>query len=139
MKYHGCVSRKLFKTQGFRCLAGIFFVSGLWAQGVLTGHNDAARSGQNLLETVLSPSNVSSANFGLLHTLSVDGVVDAQPLYVPSLTIASATHNVLYVATENDSLYAFDADTGTQLWKQSSLIPGGEAAVPGSDVGGCTQ
>ncbi len=139
MKYRGCFSRKLFKKQGFRCLAGMFFVSGLWAQGVLTWHNDSARTGQNLQETILSPSNVSSANFGLLQTLSVDGVVDAQPLYVPSLTIASATHNVLYVATENDSLYAFDADTGTQLWKQSSLLPGGETAVPDSDVGGCTQ
>src|ERR1700685_4686253 len=80
--------------------------------GVLTWHNDAARSGQNLQETVLTPANVNFTNFGKLFTLTVDGNVDAQPLYVPSLAIPSqGTHNVLYVATENDSVYAFDADT----------------------------
>jgi hypothetical protein len=93
--------------------------------GVLTWHNDAARSGQNLQETVLTPANVNFTNFGKLFTLTVDGNVDAQPLYVPSLAIPSqGTHNVLYVATENDSVYAFDADTGTELWKVSLLASG---------------
>jgi PQQ-like domain len=101
---------------------------------VLTWHNDNARSGQNLLETILSPANVNSTDFGLKFTLAVDGKVDAQPLYVPALSIASATHNVVYVATENDTLYAFDADTGTQLWRQSIL--NGENP---SDDRGCSQ
>ncbi|HTC33301.1 MAG TPA: hypothetical protein VK724_08015 [Bryobacteraceae bacterium] len=101
---------------------------------VLTWHNDNARTGQNLLETILSPANVNFNDFGLRFTLPVDGQVDAQPLYVPALSIASATHNVVYVATENDTLYAFDADTGTQLWSQSVL--NGENP---SDNRGCSQ
>ncbi len=102
------------------------FPSLLRAQdAVLTWHNDAARTGQNLVETILTPANVNSAEFGKLFTLSVDGKVDAEPLYVPSLAIPSqGTHNVLYVATEHDSVYAFDADTGTQLWKVSLLLSG---------------
>lgn len=81
---------------------------------VLTWHNDNARTGQNLSETILTPANVNSASFGRLATISVDGKVDAQPLYVPALVIpGQGVHNVLYVATENDSLYAFDADTFT--------------------------
>jgi hypothetical protein len=89
---------------------------------VLTWHNDSARTGQNLQETLLTPANVNSATFGRLATLIVDGKVDAQPLYVPGLTIASqGVHNVLYVATEHGSLYAFDADTFQQLLKVSLL------------------
>ena len=86
---------------------------------VLTWHNDQARTGQNLSETILTPVNVSSTQvFGRLFTIAVDGKVDAQPLYVPSLTIPSqGVHNVLYVVTEHNSAYAFDADNGTQLWK----------------------
>ena len=101
---------------------------------VLTWHNDNARSGQNLLETILSPANVNSTDFGLKFLLSVDGQVDAQPLYVPSLSINSGTHNVLYVVTENDTLYAFDADTGAPLWSHSVL--NGENP---SDDRGCGQ
>src|ERR1051326_864384 len=79
---------------------------------VLTWHNDNARTGQNLQETILTPANVNSTSFGRLFTLIVDGKVDAQPLYVPGLIIPNqGTHNVLYVATEHDSVYAFDADT----------------------------
>jgi hypothetical protein len=154
MKHQGCYPRKLLvnssKTDGgaalfallARCLVGVFLVPAVWAQvNVLTWHNDAARSGQNLQETLLSPSNVSSANFGLLSSfapLVTDGAVDAQPLYVGSISVSGTVRNVLYVATENDSLYAFDADAGTQLWKQS-LLSNGETAVPIADVGGCTQ
>ena len=107
----------------------------LRAQGVLTWHNDAARSGQNLNETLLTPSNVNSTGFGLLSKLTLDGAVDAQPLYVPGLPVNGALHNVLYVATENDTLYAIDADTGTILWSQSFLL--GES-VSDSD-NGCGQ
>jgi hypothetical protein len=114
------------------------FPSVLRAQsGVLTWHNDAARTGQNLLETILTPANVNSASFGKLFTLSVDGKVDAQPLYVASVTIPSqGTHNVLYVVTENDSVYAFDADTGTELWKVSLLLSGEQ---PYNDSASCGQ
>ena len=109
----------------------------LFAQtGVLTWHNDPARTGQNLLETILTPANVTSATFGKLFTLSVDGLVDAQPLYVPSVTIPSkGVHNVLYVATENDSVYAFDADNGAPLWQVSLYLSGEQP----SDDRGCGQ
>ena len=84
MKNQGYYPKKLLTTAGFRCLAGVFFVPVLWAQvNVLTSHNDSSRSGQNLQETLLSPSNVNSTNFGLLFSgpLATDGAVDAQPLY----------------------------------------------------------
>jgi hypothetical protein len=105
-------------------------------ENVLTWHNDNARSGQNLTETVLTPANVKAATFGKLFTVAVDGKVDAQPLYVSALTIrASGIHNVLFVATEHDSVYAFDADTGAQLW-HVSLLGAGETS---SDARGCGQ
>jgi outer membrane protein assembly factor BamB len=101
----------------------------------VTFKNDVARSGQNLTETALTPSTVNSTGFGLLRNLMVDGKVDAQPLYLSHLTISAAVHNVVYVATENNSVYAFDSDTGTVLW-QVSLNGSGEVA---SDNHGCTQ
>jgi hypothetical protein len=103
---------------------------------VLTYHNDAHRSGQNLAETTLTTSNVNSATFGKLFQTTLDGLVDAQPLYVAGVAIPNqGTHNVLIVATENDSLYALDADTGAQLWKVA-LLPSGETP---SDNRGCGQ
>ncbi|MGA8220114.1 MAG: hypothetical protein WB780_00560 [Candidatus Acidiferrales bacterium] len=102
---------------------------------VLTYHNDVARTGQNLNETILTPSNVNSTSFGKIGFLTVDGLVDAEPLYVPNLTIAGALHNVVFVVTENDSAYAFDADTFAQLWKVSVL---GSGETP-SDNRGCSQ
>jgi len=103
---------------------------------VLTWHNDNFRTGQNLQETALTPANVTSSTFGRLFTLSVDGKVDAEPLYVPSLAIPNqGTHNVLFVVTEHDSVYAFDADTSTQLW-HVSLLGSGETT---SDNRGCDQ
>ncbi len=140
MKYPGCYATKHLIAHGFRCLLGVLFVPLLWGQiNVLMWHNDQARTGQFLQETLLSPSNVSSSNFGLLpiSPLATDGAVDAQPLYVMGLGINVGTHNTLFAVTENDSLYAFDADTGAQLWMQSFLT-NGETAVPAGDVG-CTQ
>ena len=92
---------------------------------VLTYHNDNMRTGQNLSETVLTPQNVQSATFGKLMVLPVDGKVDAQPLLISGLTIAGkGAHNVLFVATEHDSLFALDADTGAPYWQVSLLKPG---------------
>lgn len=102
---------------------------------VVTYKYDVMRTGQNLTETTLSPSNVSSTTFGLLRNLVVDGLVDAQPLYLSGLTVSGASHNVVFVATENDSVYAFDSDSGAILW-QISLLGSGETA---SDDRGCDQ
>jgi hypothetical protein len=103
---------------------------------VLTWHNDNARTGQNLQETALTLTNVNSSTFGKLFTVSVDGKVDAQPLYVESVAIPGlGPRNVLYVVTENDSAYAFDADNGTPYWHTSLL---GTSETP-SDDHGCSQ
>jgi Immunoglobulin domain/PQQ enzyme repeat len=102
---------------------------------VVTYKYDVMRTGQNLAESTLTPSNVTSATFGKLRNLMVDGLVDAQPLYLSKLTVAGAAHNVVFVATEHDSVYAFDADTGAILW-QVSLISAGETT---SDDRGCSQ
>ena len=93
---------------------------------VLTQHNDNARTGQNTTETILTPSNVNSTQFGRIFTLPVTGQVYAQPLYVPNVTIAGIAHNVLIVATEGDLLYAFDADSNTganstYLWRANVI------------------
>ena len=103
---------------------------------VTTYHNDNARSGQNLSETILTPTNVSSSSFGKLFVISVDGKVDAQPLYLTQVNIPNqGTHNVLYVETEHGSVYGFDADTGKPLW-QVSMLAAGETT---SDDHGCGQ
>ena len=102
---------------------------------VLTYHNDVARTGQNLSESTLTTANVNSTNFGLVGNLSVDAGVDAEPLYVSNLTLAGGVHNVVYVVTENDSVYAFDADTFAQLW-HVSVLGANETA---SDNRGCGQ
>ena len=102
---------------------------------VITYKNDTARTGQNLGETLLTLANVNSAGFGLLRKLPTDGKVDAQPLYVGGLTVQGAAHDVLFVATENDTVYAFDANSGAVLWK-ASLLASGETP---SDPRGCNQ
>ena len=96
-----------------------------WAQvSVLTQHNDNSRTGANLNETSLNTSNVNVSTFGKLFGMPVDGFVYAQPLYMPSVNLPnSGTHNVLFVATAHDSVYAFDADTGAQLWQKSLGTP----------------
>jgi hypothetical protein len=97
---------------------------------VLTYKNDLSRTGQNLSESTLTPANVTSAGFGLLRNLTVDGKVDAQPLYVSQLNVSGSLHNVVFVATEHDSVFAFDADTGSILWQVSLLATGETLSDP---------
>ena len=102
---------------------------------VLTFHNDNGRTGQNLNETILTTANVKTATFGKLGFLPVDGLVDAEPLYVSNLTVAGSQHNVVFVATEHDSVYAFDADSFSPLWKVT-VLGSGETT---SDDRSCSQ
>jgi hypothetical protein len=107
--------------------------------GVLTWHNDNQRTGQNLAETILTPAKVNPKSFGKLFSFPVDGQIYAQPLYVYNVTIPNqGMHNVVYVATENDTVYAFDADglSSTPLW-QDSLILNGGTAVSCTDLNVC--
>src|ERR1700745_1761275 len=106
--------------------------SHLLATDILTNRGDVARTGLNSSETILTPANVNSSSFGLLYNLPVDGQVYAQPLYVSDQGIGQGKHNVIYVATEHDSLYAFDADTGILYWSVS-LLPPGETPVQYND------
>ena len=102
---------------------------------VLTYHNDNSRSAQNLAETTLTPANVNATQFGLLRVLAADGLVDGQPLIVSNLSVSGATRNVVYVVTENDSVFSYDADTGAALVHVSVL---GSGETP-SDNHGCNQ
>src|SRR5579859_313211 len=89
---------------------------------VWTNRYNSQRTGANTQETVLTQSNVAGGKFGLLFSRKVDGTIQAQPLYVPGLTIGGAKHNVVIVATEHDSVFAFDADdpaAATPLWTAS--------------------
>lgn len=134
------------------CLAGMVVVLCSWALvartlrppasslRVITWHNDNAHTGQYLRETVLTPLNVNSNSFGKLGSYAVDGQIYAQPLYWPGLRIPHlGIHNVLFVATENDSVYAFDADTpgAPPLWQVNFTTPPDVTAVPCADIGLC--
>jgi hypothetical protein len=102
---------------------------------VLTQHNDNGRSGSYLTETTLSPQTVSESTFGKLWQLPVDGRIYSQPLYVPNVSIGGGTHNVVYIATANDSVYAYDADSaGLLYWRTSLGTP-----VPSSDYNNGTD
>jgi len=105
------------------------------APDVTNYHFDLSRDGLNAQETILTQANVNSTTFGKIGNDPVDGKVDAEPLFLANLTVGGSMHNVLYVATEHGSVYAFDADTNAQLWK-SSVIPTGETT---SDDHGCSQ
>lgn len=112
---------------------------------VTTYHNDIGRTGQNLNETILNTSNVNPTQFGKLFSQPVDGQIYTQPLYLSGITVNGAMHNVAFVATENDSVYAFDADTNggansNPLWQASMLSAAHGAAadattVPSTTVG----
>ncbi|HZW92483.1 MAG TPA: PQQ-binding-like beta-propeller repeat protein [Candidatus Eremiobacteraceae bacterium] len=106
------------------------------SQQVLTYHNNNARTGTNFSESILTPSNVNSGSFGKLFTLEADGLVDAQPLYMSAVAIpGNGTHNLLIVATEHGTVYAFDADTGAKIWRIRTLKSGETT----SDDRGCDQ
>ena len=105
-------------------------------KGVFTYHNDPARTGQNLQEYALTTATVNSSTFGVLFSCPVDGYVYAQPLYIANFTIGGQTRNVVFVATEHDSIYAFDADSSScvQLWK-TTFLSSGVTTVPPADTG----
>ncbi|HTR24449.1 MAG TPA: Ig-like domain-containing protein [Terriglobales bacterium] len=116
--------------------------------GQFTSRGDKTRTGSNTQEYLLTPGNVNKNNFGHLFSVPIDYQALAQPLYVPGVTInggpyAGTTHNVIYVATQSDSLYAIDADDGTILWQQSEVVPGGTTAsgsyLPCGKLGGFNQ
>ena len=105
-------------------------------EGVLTYHNDNMRTGRNPHETSLTLKNVNSNTFGKLFVIPTDGLVDAQPLYVPNVAIpGNGAHNVLFAASENDTVYGFDADSGATLWQVTTL----QAGETPSDDRGCGQ
>jgi hypothetical protein len=131
----GSSSRSIFRITAL----AVFVICGFAissATDVTTYHNDNARSGANTSETLLTLNNVNSSNFGKLFTVPVDAIIDAEPLYLSKVSIpGQGTHNVTYAVTENDTVYAFDADAGTILWKVSVLGP---HETP-SDDHGCGQ
>jgi len=113
----------------------------LFAAGdVLTYHNDNARTGQNLAETILAPANVNPTSFGKVASYPLDGAVYAQPLYEANVPFGKSFINVVFVATTNDSVYAFNANsTDPQtalLWHTSFLNPAaGVTTASGADLG----
>jgi hypothetical protein len=126
-------------TAGAQSVSATVYVSNY--PGIFTFHNDNQRVGANLAETVLTPGNVNTSTFGKLFTFQTDGIAHASPLYVANLAIpGQGFHNVVYVATEHDSVYAFDADgrSSTPIWKDSFINPGsGITTVPSGDTGEC--
>jgi IPT/TIG domain len=132
----GATTGNVVVTVGGQASNGVnFAVGSANTQGdVVTWHHDNSRSGLYPNETILTPANVNSTNFGKLGEVAVDGQVDGQILYLNQVVIPGVgTKNVLYVATENDSVYALDADsisgsTVTVLWK-TSVLPAGETAA----------
>jgi len=132
------------KTSSRALSAVLFFLLVIvpaWAQvNITTERYDNSRTGANLNETVLTTSNVNSTQFGKLYSYTVSGSVQAQPLYVPNLTIPGlGTHNVLFVVTMNDVVYAFDADSNSSnggiLWSVNFTNPSaGVTPVPIADI-----
>src|SRR6202522_258623 len=110
--------------------------------GVYTYHNDAARDGANTQEYALTPGNVNTTSFGKLASCAVDGAIYGQPLWVANVTLSGAKHNVVFVTTQHDSLFAFDGDSNTcvLLWSISLIDTthggtSGEIPVPSTSVG----
>lgn len=117
------------------CCASWLAVSPASAAEVLTQHNDQWRTGANTSEASLTPANVNANQFGKLFSYPVDGYVYAQPLYVQNLSISGGTHNVVYVATMENSVYAFDADRNTVYWR-ITFNGGNITPVPIVDITG---
>ncbi|MGP8114774.1 MAG: hypothetical protein ACLQFT_20695, partial [Steroidobacteraceae bacterium] len=124
-------------------LSGSATVAVTGLAGVYTYHNDLYRDGANSQEYALTTTNVNTSSFGKLFSCTADGAIYAQPLWVANLTVNGAQHNVVFVATQHDSLYAFDADANpcVQLWKVSLIdtVHGGtgsETTVPSGVVPG---
>ena len=110
------------------------------ATDVLTQHNDVARTGQNLTEIILTTNNVNSATFGKLGFYAMDGLVDAEPVYGSIVAVPNnGTRNLLIAATENDTVYAFDADSGGTIWQVSTLKLGETPAVDPSCPTTCPE
>jgi chitobiase/beta-hexosaminidase-like protein len=106
---------------------------------VTTWRYDMGRTGQNLTETALTPSNVNTSTFGKLYSYAVDGYVYSEPLYLTGINVGGQVRNVVFIATQHDSVYAFDADHNTALWKASLLdaahgAAAGATTVPSTDV-----
>ena len=117
--------------------AGGYTYAGLNLPGAFTYHYDNMRTGQNVSETTLTPANVNTQTFGKKFSYSVDGWMHASPLYVANVMINGALHNVVYAATEHDSVYAFDADGNqtTPLWQVSFINPAaGITTIPPGDL-----
>ena len=147
-----CVRSSLLLLRFLNAAVVLFaFACSLRAQNVTTQHNDIARTGGYTTETVLTPANVNSNGFGKVFYYVVDGYVYTQPLYMANITMGTGTaqpgtkHNVVYIATEHDSVYAFDADSnlganGKPLWQVTLLdsahgAAAGETTVLPGDVG----
>jgi hypothetical protein len=124
-----------FRSLTMFVLLAIFCASAAHAQDVLTYHNNNARTGFDSKETILTLANVNSTTFGKLFTVPSDGLVDAEPLYLSSVTIGGVTHNLLIVASEHDTVYAYDADTGALIWQVTTLLTGETT----SDKRSCSQ
>jgi hypothetical protein len=133
--------RFLTRTAGLALLGCLLTLCCVAQVSVTTYHNTKQRTGTNLLETTLTPANVNPENFGKLFSQPVDGFLYAQPLYVSNVPVAGhGIHNVVYVATMNDSVYAFDADNrvganSKPLWQASFIdSDNGITPVPTSDI-----
>ena len=141
--YRMATSRMIVSTARSAALLLLMMASpALHAQvSVVTAQNDNGRTAANLSESTLTTSNVNVNQFGKIFARSVDGFIYAQPLYLPNLTIGGGVHNVVYVATMNNSVYAFDADdpnASTPLWQVSlgPAVPATATYLPNDQTGG---
>jgi hypothetical protein len=131
-----CSSNSSTTNAGTTTSTGATIVPDPDTVSVTTYHYDNSRSGIQPQETALTPTNVNSSTFGKLFSVTVDGLVNAQPLIAANITMSDGQpHTLLLVATENDSVYAFNADTSAKAFWQRSLLQSGETAVPYAAIG----